>query len=72
MKTRNRTLYHCQGCGRVVRAESDDPVPCCCGQNMTHAATETVAEEVDVYELDFLKAAPEEDSLCNPLPRIPR
>jgi hypothetical protein len=50
MKTRNRILFHCLYCGRVVHAEFDEPTPFCCEQCMTNAATETVADE-EQFEL---------------------
>lgn len=49
MKTHNRILFHCLGCGRVVHAEPDENIPNCCGKQMTRAAAETVVEgEKDV------------------------
>lgn len=43
--THNRPIYHCQCCGAVVRQEPYHVPPFCCGQEMTKAGEETVAED---------------------------
>ena len=71
MKTYNRVLFHCECCGRVVRAEPDERAPYCCGKGMTSAAVETVfADENDsVHESAGQAGAGPPRSMTQPVPR---
>ena len=55
MKTRNRILFHCLCCGRLVRSETDEPVPFCCDQSMINAAAETVTEATEETTEEFVR-----------------
>jgi hypothetical protein len=71
MKTYNRVLFHCERCGRVVRAEPSERDPYCCGRSMTNAAVETVfANEHDrVQESAGQAGADPPRHLSRPVPR---